>query len=113
GRRVVQGPSSVLLSYDETLEALELSSGTPKSSERRVRTAFLKLAGNKVSDRVRVVTSDLVAVSVGVRYRVSFEGNDASRWFSVDDYVQLLCDHASSLVQARARKLSIRELRAT
>jgi major vault protein len=113
GRRVVRGPETVLLAYDETLEALSLSAGTPKSDDRRLRTAFLRLAGNKVSDCVEVTTADLVKAQVWVKYRVNFEGDDASAWFRVDNYVQLLCDHASSLIKARARRITIRELRAT
>ncbi|MFZ9886587.1 MAG: hypothetical protein ACO3JL_03700 [Myxococcota bacterium] len=113
GRRVVQGPATVLLEYDENLEALELSRGTPKQRDRQLETVFLKLAGNKVSDRVRVTTAVLVEVEVGVRYRVTFEGEDPSRWFSVDDYVQLLCDHANSLIQSHARRLTVQELRAS
>jgi major vault protein len=112
GRRVVQGPQSVLLAYDETLEALSLSAGTPKTGDRRLRTGFLRLAGNKVGDCVKVTTSDLVSVQLWVKYRVNFEGEDPSAWFRVDNYVQLLCDHASSLIKGHARRLSIRELRA-
>ncbi len=111
GRRVVRGPATVLLEWDETLEALALSTGTPKSTAKTLRTAFLKIAGNQVSDLVEVTSSDLVKASVSVKYRVSFEGDDA-RWFAVDNYVKLLCDHASSLIKAVARGTPIRRLRA-
>jgi major vault protein len=111
GRRVVQGPTTVLLEYDESLEALKLSTGTPKQESSRVRTAFLRLAGNKVSDAVEVLTQDLVPARVYVKYRVNFEGEDPSRWFQVENYVQLLVDHARSRIKRIARRLSIRELR--
>jgi major vault protein len=110
-RRVVRGPATVLLRYDETLEALSLSTGVPKKAERPLQTVYLQVTGNQVSDEVAVVTSDLVEAKVRVKYRVSFEGDDAERWFSVADYVKLLCDHASSIVKAAARKVGVRALK--
>ena len=113
GRRVVRGPATVLLEWDESLEALSLSTGTPKSTAKLLSTAFLQVAGNQVSDRVEVTSSDLVRAAVSVKYRVSFEGEPGKeRWFDVDNYVKLLCDHARSMVQAAARVLPIRKLRA-
>ncbi|MBI1946078.1 MAG: hypothetical protein HYS27_10300 [Deltaproteobacteria bacterium] len=110
-RRVVRGPRTALLEWGETLEALTLSTGTPKSTEHPLHTAFLQIAGNQVSDRVDVVSSDLVEAAVTVKYRVSFEG-DEERWFAVDNYVKLLCDHAASIIKAAARQVPIRRLRA-
>ncbi len=135
-RRVVVGPQTILLGFDESLESLTLSTGTPKSTARLLSTAFLKVAGNQVSDVVDVVSADLVAARVRVTWRVSFEaattgfplqgrsgpgageGADANadagsdqRWFVVDNYVKLLCDHAGSMLKARARKTTIRALR--
>ena len=112
GRRIVRGPTSVLLEYDESLEALTLSTGTPKSTQRLLPTAYLKIAGNQVSDRIDVMSSDLVRAAVSVKYRVSFEGEPGhEKWFHVDNYVKLLCDHAGSLVRATARRTPIRKLR--
>lgn len=110
-RRVVRGPQTALLEWGETLEALTLSTGTPKSAEHLLHTAFLQIAGNQVSDRVDVVSSDLVEAAVTLKYRVSFEGAE-ERWFSVDNYVKLMCDHASSLIKAAARQIPVRRLRA-
>lgn len=113
GRRIVRGPASVLLEYDESLESLSLSTGTPKSTQRMLWTAYLQIAGNQVSDRVEVMSSDLVRGAISVKYRVSFEGEPGSeKWFLVDNYVKLLCDHAGSLVKAAARRTPIRSLRA-
>ena len=112
-RRVVQGPATVLLAWDETLEALSLSTGTPKSADDPLATVYLQVHGNQVSDEIDVVTSDLVEARVKVKYRVSFEGDDPARWFSVSDYVKLLCDHASSIVKAACRKRSVRALKET
>ena len=114
-RRVVRGPQTALLAWDETLEALNMSTGTPKTTNRLLSTVFLKTAGNQVSDVVEVVSSDLVRAHVRLAYRVSFEvsgaADDAERWFRVDNYVKLLCDHAGSMLKAAARKTPIRTLK--
>jgi len=108
-RRVVTGPATVLLEYDETLETLQLSTGTPKRSEARIETAYLRTLNNRVSDRCTVETSDHVAVTLDYALRVGFEG-DPQRWFEVEDYVQLLCDHVRSLLRAALKRRSIDEV---
>lgn len=121
-RRVIRGPQTALLAWDETLEALNLSTGTPKTTSRLLSTVFLKTAGNQVSDVVEVVSSDLVHAHVRLAWRVSFEdggdtddgsADDAARWFRVDNYVKLLCDHAGSILKSAARKTPIRVLKAS
>ncbi len=109
-RRVVQGPQTVLLAFDETLESLALSTGTPKTTQKLLTTVFLKVQGNQVSDVVDVVCKDLVRAHIKVTFRVSFEG-DAQAWFIVDNYVKLLCDHAASIIKGKARKVLVRDLR--
>jgi len=109
-RRVVTGPQTVMLAYDETLEALTLSTGTPKTSARLLPTVFLRVAGNQVSDRIEVTSEDLVKSVVHLTYRVSFDG-ESDQWFVVDNYVKLLVEHAASKLKAQARKMSIRQLR--
>src|SRR5262245_59555015 len=49
-RRVEQGPRNLLLEYDETLETLQLSTGTPKTDDKLIETVFLRVLNNKVSD---------------------------------------------------------------
>lgn len=112
-RRVVTGPTNVLLEYDEMLEFMALSMGKPKSNNGPLKeTAFLMTQGNKVSDIVDLVTKDLVPAKLHLKYRVNFEGADPSKWFQVSNYVQLLCDHARSRLKAVARKVGIAALRA-
>ncbi len=111
-RRVVNGPASALLEYDETVEVLRLSRGTPKRAGDVLETAHLQLSANQVSDEVVVCTQDLVSARLKVKYRVNFEGDDPARWFMVDNYVQLLADHASSIIKAAARRYDIHTLRA-
>ena len=106
-RKVVRGPQTHVLDYDEDLEVLQLSTGKPKTTERTLRTCFLQTEGNKVSDVLRLKTADHNEIEVSVSYRVSFVGPDDVRWFNVTDYVGLLCDHAGSLLRAAVRACSI------
>lgn len=110
-RRVVEGPTSLLLGYDEMLQPLTLSTGTPKSDAKRLATAYLQTTGNKVSDRLALVTRDQVRAELRLTYRVDFEG-EPGRWFAVEDYVKLLCEHAGSMIKARVRKLDVQTLNA-
>jgi major vault protein len=108
-RRVVTGPAAILLEYDETLEVLQLSSGTPKRADKRIDTVYLRTLNNRVSDRCTVETADHVAITIGYTLRVGFEG-DPQRWFEVEDYVQLLCDHVRSLLRAAIKRRSVDEV---
>lgn len=108
-RDVVVGPTTRLLDYDETLEAVELSGGTPKSSKPTVRTAFLQIENNRVSDIINVQTSDSVAVEIHLSYCVSFLKEHKDSWFAINNYVKYLCDNMRSLVKREVRKYSIKD----
>lgn len=105
-RRVVKGPTSVLLEYDESLEMLTLSTGKPKSTNVPYKTCYLRVMHNVVSDIVSVETQDLVPVDVSVSYRVNFTGNP-DNWFNVENYVKYLTDHIRSMLRAVAKHHSI------
>ncbi len=109
-RRVASGPTSILLEYDEILQPLSLSMGTPKSEDRLLHTVFLQVSGNKVSDEIEFLSGDLVRGRLKLTYRVNFEGDDPSRWFAVDNYIKLLCDRARSMLKSRLRRETIRSL---
>ncbi|MBF0502468.1 MAG: hypothetical protein HQM09_20185 [Candidatus Riflebacteria bacterium] len=97
-RKVIVGPSSYLLEYDESLESIILSTGTPKTDEHLLKTSYLRVLHNKVSDLVLTETKDLCKVSVRISYRVNFEG-DPKTWFNVENFVKFLCDHMRSLIR--------------
>lgn len=112
-RRVVMGPDSTLLAFDESLQILQLSTGKPKNTDQLLRTAYLLVANNNVSDVVKVVTNDMVEVEIRLSYRVNFEGEteaDRLRWFSTANYVKFLCDHARSRLRSAAKRVGIEEL---
>ncbi|MEY4722817.1 MAG: hypothetical protein RLZZ324_330 [Candidatus Parcubacteria bacterium] len=107
--RVVVGPKTALLEYDESLQVLELSRGKPKTTDALERTVYLKVANNHVTDIVALVTKDQVEANVKLSYRVSFEG-DPARWFAVDNYVKFLCDHLRSVLRGMTKKQGIEQL---
>jgi major vault protein len=108
-RHVVVGPETFLLEYDETLAPLELSTGTPKLDKNLLKTVYLRVHNNKISDSIRVETKDLVHVDMTLSYRVNFEGENTEKWFAVENYVRLLCDHMRSLIRNTAKRRTIEE----
>ncbi len=107
-RKVVTGPQTVLLEYDQNLESMELSTGTPKSDEKVIKTAYLRALHNKVSDLVDAETSDLCRVHVRLSYRVNFE-DDPEKWFNVENYVKFLTDHLRSLIRNAIKQTRIED----
>jgi major vault protein len=108
-RTVVVGPETILLAYDETLAVLELSTGKPKTTDNLLRTVYLRVDNNIVSDQVRAETKDLVNVDVKLSYRVNFLREHKDQWFSVENYVKYLCDHMRSRLKGAIKKLGVKE----
>lgn len=108
GRRVVIGPQTALLEYDEVPHVLTLSTGKPKTMDKPFKTVYLMIANNYVTDIIEAETQDYCKVKVKLSYRLNFEGA-AEKWFSVENYVKLLCDHMRSMVRNRVRHLGIKE----
>ena len=108
-RKVVRGPQTILLDYDQTLEELQLSTGKPKTTDKVEHTVFLRYENNKVSDIISVETKDFVECSVKVSYCVDFDPAYMDSWFSVDNYVKYLCDRIRSLLKREAKKHTIED----
>ena len=109
-RRIVEGPTRVHLEYDETLEVFQLSQNTPKDHVNVKEDVFLRTKNNVVSDKIRVETKDLCQAKVNISMKVDFVGDNAEekyKWFSVDNYVKLLCERVSSLLKNRIRQMSV------
>lgn len=107
-RRVVVGPQTVLLEYDESLGIMELSTGKPKTDNVLMKTAYLRVTNNKVSDIITVETKDLVKVEIRLSYLVNFIG-ESEKWFDVENYVKLLTQHLRSVVSNIVKKKGIEE----
>lgn len=110
-RRVIVGPKTVLLEYDERPMMLELSTGTPKTDNHKLKTGFLRVVNNSVSDVVTVETSDSFSASIGVRYHLNFTGDSPESWFAVENYVQFLAERMRSMIRREAKKHTVRDLR--
>ena len=108
-REILVGPAARLLDYDETLEAVELSTGCPKTTDNLVKTAYLRVENNKVSDIIDAQTKDFVEVRVKVSYCVNFLPEYKDKWFSVENYVKYLCDRQRSLIKREIKKYNIEE----
>ena len=106
-RKVVCGPQTVLLDYDQDLERLELSTGHPKTTDHTIKTVYLRHENNKVSDLINVETKDFVRATVKVSYCVDFDKEYMDKWFAVDNYVKYLCDRVRSLLKRAAKDYTI------
>ncbi len=106
-REVICGPQTVLLDYDQTLESLELSTGNPKTTDKLIKTAYLRHENNKVSDTIRVETKDFVKAAIRVSYCVDFDEKHMDKWFAVDNYVKYLCDRVRSLLKREVKNYTI------
>lgn len=107
-RRVIVGPQTALLEYDEVPHVLTLSTGKPKSMDRPYKTVYLQIANNFVTDIVEAETKDYCKVQLKLSYRLNFEG-DSERWFAVENYVKLLCDNMRSIIRNRVRRVGIKD----
>ena len=108
-REIVVGPTTRLLDYDETLEAINLSTGEPKSENNIYSTAFLRVENNKISDLITVYTKDFVSVQLRVSYDVDFLNKYKEKWFSVENYVKHLCDKIRTVLKQEVQKYTIEE----
>ena len=108
-REVIIGPTTRLLDYDETVEALSLSGGTPKGSKPSIRTAFLQIENNKVTDIISAQTADYVPVQIKLNYCVHFLEEYKDSWFAINNYVKYLCDSMRSLVKREIKKYNIQD----
>jgi major vault protein len=108
-RKVELGPKIIMLEYDETLEVLELSTGKPKLDHTLLKTAYLQISNNIVSDIVEAETSDMVNIKVRISYRVNFEDADHKKWFTVSNYVKLLTQNLRSILRNSIKKVTVDE----
>lgn len=108
-RRVEIGPKRLLLEYDETLQALSMSTGKPKSTENLIQTVYLRVKNNQIGDVITAETKDHVNVTFKVSLRGDFTG-EPTKWFDAENYVKLVSDHVRSVVKGAVRQRTIEEL---
>lgn len=95
---IVVGPTTRLLDYDETLEAIKIGGKT---------TAFLPISDNKIEDIMTVQTSDFVDFKIKLEYSMKFLKDYKDRWFNVDDIEGHLKDKLRILIKNIARKHTV------
>lgn len=108
-RKVICGPQTILLDYDQTLEALELSTGRPKNTDNTIKTVYLRHENNKVSDLIEVETKDFVKAVIKISYCVNFDKKLQDKWFNIDNYVKYLCDRERSLIKKYVKDYTIQD----
>lgn len=109
GRRVVVGPRTELLQYEEQLTALHLSRGMSKNSQDRVTTCFLKVKGGRVADSFDIESADYVRLKVRLGVAGHFDG-EPENWFSVDNPVKLMADTLRAQLRRAARGMPATKL---
>jgi hypothetical protein len=105
GQRVIEGPCVELLEYEEKLAVLKLSKGRPKDARDSLKTCFLRVRGNRVSDEVTVETADFIKIRFVLSYTITFLEDYKSMWFNHMNYVQLLANQLRSLLRGNLRKI--------
>lgn len=105
--RVEVGPKVVLLQYDEVLSVLSFSQGTPKTSDNPMRTPYLRIMNNKVTDQLTVETRDHAFIQLTLSYLVSFDPTMKDRWFNIDNYIKLLCDRTRAEITSAVRGIDV------
>ena len=109
GRRVIVGPASELLGYDEQLTTLQLSKGPHKTGRDTVATCFLRIRDGRVRDRFELESSDLTRFTIDLGVTGHFAG-DPERWFAVEDPVEHVTAQIRTRVRDAARKVPAIEL---
>ena len=89
------------------MERLELSTGRPKTTDKLLRTVYLRHENNKVSDLINVETADFVRATIKVSYCVDFDKDYMDKWFAIDNYVKYMCDRVRSLLKRAAKEYTI------
>jgi major vault protein len=107
-RKVIVGPATYLLEFDEYLEVFSLSTGNPKSDSRLIKDVYLRILNNQVSDTIDVETKDFVNIQLKLSYRLNFVG-DSSNWFNVENYVKFLTDRFRSIYRSVVKTYTVEE----
>lgn len=109
GRRVVIGPCTELLEFEEQLTSIKLSKGKTKDGHTTVTTCFLRIQGGRVADNFEIESADFVRFRVKLGLAGNFEGAP-ERWFNVEDPVKLLADTVRARVREAARAQSATQI---
>ncbi|MEM7179798.1 MAG: SPFH domain-containing protein [Spirochaetota bacterium] len=107
-RKVIVGPKTYLLEYDEEIQVFSLSCGNPKTDQKLIQDVYLRVLNNKVSDTLSLETKDFVPIQIKLSYRLNFI-DDPNSWFNVENYVKFLTDRLRSILRAQVKNYTINE----
>jgi len=108
--RVVFGPDLVLLGPDEHFTVLHISGGRPKKSDQ-LKSLALLLGPDFMTDVITVETSDHARLQLQLAYNWHFDvdkqsTDDATRIFSVPDFVGDACKAVASRVRGAVAQVA-------
>ncbi len=95
-RRVVTGPKTVLLAYDEVLEEVD-------------GEVYLKLENKEYEDYFTVKTKDLASFEISTTYRGSFEPSKRDKWFNIREFVDYLFNSERNAIRKEVCKYSAKD----
>lgn len=100
GHEVIVGPSTKLLDYDETVEAITLDNGP---------VAYLPLNNRAISDTIFAKTSDNIEVRIDFNTVLSFKEEFENKWFSIEAPVKYLKNKLRKMIKAGIRAYTLNE----
>ena len=109
GQRVVVGPCTELLEYEERLTTLLVSRDANYSSDDLIQSSFLRVRGGRFVDGFEVESQDFVKIALKFQVAYHFEG-DKERWFNVEAPSKLLAETLRAQLRDAARKVSATDL---
>lgn len=104
-RKVVCGPQTILLDYDQTLEILNPSDVNGRTEQ----TVFLRHTNIRIPDRFVAETKDHVEVTLNLTYTAEFDPADMDKWFNIDDYTKYVRDKQHNMIRAAISDFTIQE----
>lgn len=104
-RKVVVGPQTCILDYDETLEEIKAY----KDDAEYYYTVYLEISDNMISDTIHAQTKDFVDVRIDLNYNVRFDENYMNDWFNVKCYSDLLITRENSVIKREIKQHTIED----
>jgi major vault protein len=92
-RKVIVGPGAHLLEYFETLEPVELSTGTPKTDEQTMKTVYLRVLHTRSQTPLmlkrRICARSTSICHTGLILRVTLK--NGSMWRTMSSFCATIC----------------------
>ena len=100
-RKLIVGPQTYLLEYDEVLETVNQGDG---------ETVFLKHSNQTIRSRVSAQTKDHVDMNFDIRYNVDFAEPMQDKWFTIKEYIDYLTNCEASEIRKAISQYNLEEV---